>query len=486
MIAALRGVRLSWLQFAVVAAIAGIATALIITTALGRTAAQSAAIAALHRRPLVVRTAAVSPRPGVTPVAAAAASGAGSGSPPPLSSSSSGAAGSSASTSSAPAGSGSGSGGGSASTTTTTTTTSSTGAAPKRKIGHVFVIALSTTSFEAAFGAHSVARYLNRTLRPRGTFLGGYETLGRSELPDYLAMISGQAPNPDTFADCATYAEFPSNTNPAAGGQVPGEGCVYPNTVITLADQVNSSAHTWKAYIEDMGKTNCVHPNSDATDDGPLPGADAQYATRHNPFIYFHSLLDLGGCASDDVSLDHLSRDLQTASRTPTLSFIAPRACDDASATSCPDAQPAGLGGEDSFLHEFVPRILSSAAYKRDGVLIITFALAAPAAAPGASLSTPGSSPGSGGPVPTGALVLSQYATAGKTIATTYNPYSVLRSIENLLGLRTASPREVRQAVYGCRAAGSVSGGSSAVQRPPSAIEHNFIKSIDKQGKGSR
>ena len=48
MIAALREVRLSRFQFAVVAAIAGIATALIITTALGRTAAQSAAIAALH------------------------------------------------------------------------------------------------------------------------------------------------------------------------------------------------------------------------------------------------------------------------------------------------------------------------------------------------------------------------------------------------------------------------------------------------------
>ena len=36
--------------------------------------------------------------------------------------------------------------------------------------------------------------------------------------------------------------------------------------------------------------------------------------------------------------------------------------------------------------------------------------------------------------MPTGALVLSRYATAGKTIATTYNPYSVLRSIEDLFG----------------------------------------------------
>ena len=118
-------------------------------------------------------------------------------------------------------------------------------------------------------------------------------------------MISGQAPNADTLADCATYAEFPSNTNPSADGQVPGEGCVYPNTIITLADQVTSSAHTWKAYIEDMGRRPaCTRTPTPATT--PRSPAPEQYATRHNPFIYFHSLLDLGGCASDDVSFDHL------------------------------------------------------------------------------------------------------------------------------------------------------------------------------------
>jgi len=284
----------------------------------------------------------------------------------------------------------------------------------------VFLIALSTTSFEAAFGQGSVARYLNRTLRPRGAFLGGYETVGRAELPDYLAMISGQAPNADTLGDCTTYAEFPTNTNPASNGQVPGTGCVYPNTIITVADQATASGNSWKAYIEDMGTTSCVHPNSDAVDNVPLPGAGPQYATRHNPFIYFHSLLDLGGCSNDDVSTDRLAADLRKSSTTATVSFIAPDACDDAAVTTCPDGKPAGLAGEDAFLREWVPRILASAAYKRDGVLIITFALT------GAS--------SVGGPVPTGALVLSRYATAGTTISTTYNPYSVLRSVEDMLG----------------------------------------------------
>jgi hypothetical protein len=65
----------------------------------------------------------------------------------------------------------------------------------------VFVIALSTGSYRTAFGPGSVAHYLNGKLRPRGTLLSGYRALGDTELPDYLAMISGQAPNPDTSGD---------------------------------------------------------------------------------------------------------------------------------------------------------------------------------------------------------------------------------------------------------------------------------------------
>jgi phosphatidylinositol-3-phosphatase len=422
----LREVRLSRLSLAVVAALSGLATALVIATALGRTSAQSAATAALRHPPVLVRVAAAepAPKPAAAPAAdpspAAVPVDAGAGTDAAA------AADGGASESSAPPAGGDSSAtstGTSASTTTGTsgTTTAPSTTPPKPKVGHVFVIALSTTSFEAAFGQQSVARYLNTKLRPRATFLGGYETLARSELPDYLALVSGQAPNADTLADCSTYAEFPAKVKPSADGQVPGPGCVYPNTITTLADQVTSAGHTWKAYIEDLDR-NCVHPNSDALDDVPLPGAGPQYATRHNPFIYFHSLLDLGGCDNGDGSLDKLRQDLRSSSKTPTFSFVAPRACDDAAVATCPDGQPAGLGGEDAFLRKWAPAILGSAAYKRDGVLIVTFALA--------GATTPG------GPAPTGALVLSRFAKAGNTVSATYGPYSVLRSIEDLLGYK--------------------------------------------------
>jgi phosphatidylinositol-3-phosphatase len=322
-------------------------------------------------------------------------------------------------------------------TTTTSTTPSSTRTTTKTKaspVKHVFVIALSTPSYASAFGHGSAARYLNDDLRPKGTLLSGYTTLGGAELPDYLAMIGGQAPNADTRANCPSYDEFPSSAKPSKSGEVPGTGCIYPNTALTIGDQVTASGHVWKAYIDDMGATACVHPNSNALDNAPLPGAGSDYDTRHNPFIYFHSLLDLGDCASDDVTLAKLPAALSAASKTPAYAFIAPGACEDAAQASCPDGTPAGLAGEDAFLKTWVPRILQSAAYRKNGVLIIAFAhAAAPNPTAGATGATGATDPA--GLTRTGALVISRYAQRDRTVSKAYNPYSLLRSVEDMLGL---------------------------------------------------
>ena len=284
----------------------------------------------------------------------------------------------------------------------------------------MFVIALTTTGYRAVFGSESVARYLNHWLRPRGTLLSNYHTLGGAELPDYLAMVSGQAPNRDTNNDCATYADFASSTKPLASGQVPGAGCIYPNTAMTIADQVTAAGRQWKAYLAGMGATACLHPDSGAAGDSRLPGAGPAYATRHNPFIYFHSLLDLGGCSTDDVDIAHLAKDLRAARRTPNYLFIAPGLCDEPVAAICPGGKPGGIAAEDAFLRRWVPAILGSRAYRQHGVLMIVFARA-----PAVIASRP---------VRTGALLLSPDAKPGGTLAGAYNPYSVLRSTEDWFG----------------------------------------------------
>jgi hypothetical protein len=416
MIDSLRNVRLGRGAVCAVALLAAAATALVVSTGLRHTDAQTAVLAALRQRPLVIRPAAA--RPAASSPAVAPSPGPASDLTP---------ASSPAAPATRPAASsspGSGPAPTAAVTTTNTVSTSASStspAAPAQKVHHVFLIALSATSFDQAFGQSSPATYLNHTLVPEGTLLGGYQTLGRAELPDLLAMVSGQAPNSDTELDCPSYAEFPSGTNPDAHGQVPGTGCVYPNTITTIADQFTSQGETWKAYVEGIGRTPCVHPNSDATDSTPLPGAGQQCDTRHNPFIYFHSLLDLGGCTNNDLSLDQLPRDLGSAQRTPNYSFITPGLCADAAAATCADGRGVGVGREDAFLKRWVPRILASQAYKRDGVLIVAFTSTSP-------------TPVTGGAVPSGALVLSRYAARGQVIAATYDPYSLLRSIEELFG----------------------------------------------------
>jgi len=420
----LRSIRLTWTQVAIVAASSALATAVIIETSTRGNGLSYSTLAALRQRVAVHTTRSSTPAPVPTTATAAstaavpADTGGDSGSLP-LTSSTPADSGADASvtTTDDDTGVGDTSGGDSSGTDTAGSTGSST---PTATAGHVFVIALTTPSYRAAFGAGSVAHYLNHKLRPKGVLLSGYRTLGGSELPDYVAMVSGQAPNADTRSDCSTYAEFAGSATASSDGQVPGPGCVYPDTVLTVADQVTAGGKQWKAYLADMGDSTCVHPNSNAADDTVLPGADSDYATWHNPFVYFHSLLDLGGCASNDVGIQHLSKDLRAAKRTPTYAFIAPGLCDEQGSAACADGAPGGLAGEDAFLKRWVPAILASPAYRQDGVLMIVFAKA-PAAA-------------GSGPVRTGALILSPQVKKGSTVSTRYGPYSVLRSVEDLLG----------------------------------------------------
>ena len=423
MIRSLQAIRLTRPQVVAVATLSALATALIIASAMGRSNVQSEVLAALQRRVVIHRQPALAPSlgadRGVSPSSPAATSPAGSGgnsaSPSPSAVPAASPTPAAVPATAPPP----------ATTTSTATPPAGASAVRKSRVKHIFVIALSTPSYQAAFGRESVARYLSGTLTARGTLLSGYRTLGGSEMPDYVAMVSGQAPNPATRAGCTTYADFPSAAKPAANGQVPGSGCVYPNTVVTVGDQVTAAGGQWKAYLEDMGTATCIHPNSGALDDTALPFSGAQYDTRHNPFIYFHSLLDLGDCASDDVALDQLPGDLRSPSKTPRYAYIAPGLCDDASAQTCASGQAAGLASEDAFLKLWVPRILSSPAYKHDGALIIAFTSSQ---APGAAAAW--------NPVRTGALVISRYATPGRTVARAYDPYSLLRSVDDLLGFK--------------------------------------------------
>src|SRR5947207_137343 len=85
----------------------------------------------------------------------------------------------------------------SSATTTTAPATSTTASGPA-PIGHVFVINLENENYTTIWSPGSPAVYLNRTLRPQGQLLTQYYGIGHASLDNYLAQISGQAPNPQT------------------------------------------------------------------------------------------------------------------------------------------------------------------------------------------------------------------------------------------------------------------------------------------------
>jgi hypothetical protein len=280
-------------------------------------------------------------------------------------------------------------------------------------IKHVFLVSLASPGYEAAFGTTSQMPYLSGTLRPQGVLLTNYSLLSEASVANGVAAVSGQEPTPASEADCPAY-----------------EKCLYPVATLTLADQLGSARFSWHAYLEGMsdeaGKpANCVYPAPGAVE-AAAPGG---YSPRLNPFVYFHSLLDLGDCATNDVPGAELEQDLKTVDSTASFSYIAPNLCNAGFPGQCPEGAPDGAAAADAYLAKVVPEILASPAYKRDGLLIVTFGAADPAPPTDPAAAPPAN------PLKVGALLASPLAAPGSTDAAHYNPYSLLRSTEELFGL---------------------------------------------------
>ncbi|MGH7690869.1 MAG: alkaline phosphatase family protein, partial [Gemmatimonadaceae bacterium] len=230
-------------------------------------------------------------------------------------------------------------------------------------VKHVFVIVLENESFETTFGARSPAPYLADTLTRAGGFLRQYYGIGHSSLDNYIAMVSGIAPTPQTQGDCGRFVEF-VQTGIASDGQPIGSGCVYPAGVHTIANQLMERKLSWKAYMEDMGNdpsresATCAHAAIGAADHTNRATATDRYAAKHNPFMYFHAIIDAPVCQSNVVPLSALTADLGSAATTPNYAFIAPSLCHDGHNKPCKNGEPGGLVSADRFLAEWVPRIM--------------------------------------------------------------------------------------------------------------------------------
>jgi hypothetical protein len=321
------------------------------------------------------------------------------------------------------------------------------GASPSKPkltdVKHVFVLVLSDQPYAALFGPESSGRYLSGTLEQKGELLISYDGIAHEQLPNGIALLSGQGPTAQTAANCPLYAPVTPATA-GSEGQLLGDGCVYPATIETLPGELAGKHLHWRAYVQGIGEGAgqpgpCPHPAP-----GGAEAASADYAAYRNPFVFFESIAQSPACQTADVGLSSLKGDLASLTKTPSFSYIVPDRCHDAGPVACSPGATAGPAAATALLEEVVPEILASPAYKRDGLLVITGDEAPSSGALADSSSCCGqpkypnySQPGFGqGGGQVGALLLSPLIKGGTTSSEQYDHFSLLRTIEDIFAVR--------------------------------------------------
>jgi hypothetical protein len=244
---------------------------------------------------------------------------------------------------------------------------------------HVFLIVMENHEYGSIIGSAS-APYLNSLANSYG-LATNYYGASHPSLPNYLALTAGS-----TFgitSDCTT---------------------CYVNAT-NIADQLEASGRSWKAYMEDMPSA-CY-----------LGASYANYAMKHNPFLYYTDIRNNAArCSAHVVPFTQFSADMSSG-QVPSFVWITPNMCN--------DMHDCAVATGDNWLRSVVPTITGSAAFRNGGVLFITFDEGTSSA--GCCGDT------SGGHLAT--LVISPRAISGYRSGIAENHYGLLRTIEDAFRL---------------------------------------------------
>jgi phospholipase C len=243
-------------------------------------------------------------------------------------------------------------------------------------VDHIAVIAMENHDYGSIIGSRS-APYING-LANRYALAQRMYAVSHPSLPNYLALTGGS-----TFGisnDCT--------------------GCEVHAS--SLADQLGHAGISWKAYMEGLPRP-C------------FTGASAgDYAKKHDPFVYFSSVLRAPSLCDRVVPFNRLAADERNGAL-PEFVWITPNLCH--------DMHDCSVATGDRFLSLVVPPLLQALGPR--GLLFLTW--------------DEGSGDfgccrlADGGHVVT--IVAGPDARPGAVLGLPADHYSVLQTIEDLLGL---------------------------------------------------
>lgn len=211
----------------------------------------------------------------------------------------------------------------------------------------------------------------------------------------------------DDFALASNYMGIahPSQPNYIAlfSGSTQGVIDDLPTTLdaSNLADQLEAKGKTWKVFAQNVPLNCYTGASAKNGEDGT-----GTYARKHDPAISFTSINTSPTRCGNITNFSHF--DPAAAN----FELILPNMCN--VMHDCP------VSAGDSFLKDFVPKILNSSAWQQGGVLFLTW-------------DEGSTNKGGGGHIPT--IVISKNVTPGLKSNTSFNHYSLLRTIEDAWGL---------------------------------------------------
>ena len=256
---------------------------------------------------------------------------------------------------------------------------------------HVFLFYFENEGFHSIIGNTRQAPYLNGLL-PRASLLSDFFAEEHPSDGNYLALAGGS-----TFG---IPLDDPLEENPQ-----------YTIRARNIGDRIGAAHETWKAYLQsaDGPCDNTVHGN---------------YWDDDQPMTYFADVIHRPAyCAAHLVPLQALQTDLASAATTPNFAWVSPN--------DCTDMEGCGIRSGDQFLARELGEIMRSPAWRTQRSLaIITFD------EDGYNHEHPAQR------VPT--LVLgSAGVRPGYVSHVRYTHYSLLRTIEGALGLRTLTGNDL-------------------------------------------